>query len=151
NFKLKDIRQIYPAEPMYVKFNDRDPAFGTVVISNRQVTISGPEQLTLPDDELTGITPTGQQEIRNWSGDFSVGLSLQSGNRSVTTITTRAELARRTPATALVLDYLGNYSDVDGNKVTDNQRVNLTYDIRLDRHWFLRPGQFEYYRDSIAN
>src|SRR5262249_21396692 len=68
NFKLKDIRQIYPAEPMYVKFNDRDPAFGTVVISNRQVTISGPEQLTLPDDELTGITPTGQQEIRNWSG-----------------------------------------------------------------------------------
>ena len=150
-FKLKDVRQLYPAEPMYAKFNDREPAFGTIVISNRQVSISGPEQLTLSDDELTGITPSGERGMRDWSGNFSAGLSLQSGNRQVTTVTTRGELARRTPATALVLDYLGNYSDVDGSKVTDNQRVNLSYDIRLDRHWFIRPAQFEYYRDSVAN
>jgi len=151
NFKLKDVRQLYPAEPMYVKFDNREPAFGTIVISNRQVSVSGPEQLTLPDDQLTGLTPSGELGIHDWSGNLSVGLSLQSGNRQVTTVSTSAELARRTPATTLILDYLGNYSDVDGSRVTDNQRVNLTYDIRLDKHWFLRPGQFEYYRDSIAN
>jgi hypothetical protein len=29
--------------------------------------------------------------------------------------------------------------------------VNLSYDVRLNRNWFVRPVQFEYYHDSQAN
>ncbi|HOX55372.1 MAG TPA: DUF481 domain-containing protein [Candidatus Paceibacterota bacterium] len=86
-----------------------------------------------------------------WSGNFSVGLSLQSGNNRFITLTTSGELARRSPNTDLVLDYLGNYSQVNGIESANNQRLNFTYDIRLDRHWFIRAPQLEYYHDPLAN
>jgi len=29
--------------------------------------------------------------------------------------------------------------------------VTLTYDVRLNKDWFVRPAQLEYYRDQLAN
>jgi hypothetical protein len=60
-------------------------------------------------------------------------------------------LLRLTPNTKLDLNYLGNYSELDGAVNANNDRVNLTYDVRLNRDWFVRPVQFEYYRDPLAN
>jgi hypothetical protein len=76
---------------------------------------------------------------------------LQSGNHSQTTVTSSAELARRTPNTTLLLDYLGNYSKVDNVENANNDRGNATYDIRLNHDWFVRPVQLECYHDPLAN
>jgi putative salt-induced outer membrane protein YdiY len=107
--------------------------------------------VSLPRDQLTGITPGGKREIEFWSGNLSIGLSLQSGNTRQVNLNTSAELVRRTPATVFELDYLGNFSEVNGEQNANNQRINGSYDIRLDRHWFLRPVNVEYYRDQLAN
>ena len=137
---------------MFTQFEGREPAYGTAVISNKVVTVNGPEPLSLPLDELMGITPSGGRTgIRNWSGEATVGISLQSGNSRQTTVTSSAELARRTPATTLLLDYLGNYSEVDNVQNANNDRGNATYDIRLNRDWFVRPIQVECYHDPLAN
>ena len=148
---LKDVRQVYPANPLFTKFDGRDQIYGTVVVSNDVVTVSGPEQVSLPRDQLTGITPGGKREFDFWSGNLSVGLSLQSGNTKQTTLSTSAELARRTPATTAQLNYLANYGEAEGVQNANNQRINGLYDIRLNRHWFLRPVYLEYYRDQLAN
>ncbi len=148
---LKDVWQVYPANPLFTKFDGRGQIFGTVVISNAVVRVFGPEQVTLPRDQLTGITPGGNREFDFWSGSLSLGLSLQSGNTRQATLTTSAEVARRTPATTVQLDYLANYSEAEGVQSANNQRLNGFYDIRLNRHWFLRPAYLEYYRDQLAN
>ncbi len=99
-----------------------------------------------------GITPSGGKTgINNWSGNAVLGLSLQSGNNRQTTISSSAELARRTPNTTLLFDYLGNYSQVNDVESANNDRINLSYDIRLNQDWFVRPVFFEYYHDSLAN
>jgi len=99
-----------------------------------------------------GITPSGGRTgIRNWSGNFNLGLSLQSGNNDQLTVITSAELARRTPNTTLLFDYLGNYSQANNIQSANNDRVNATYDVRLNQDWFVRPVQLEYYHDSLAN
>jgi len=150
--KLKDVRKAFPKEPMYTLFEGRGPVFGHVMLSNDLVIVSGDEPLVLSRDSLTGITPSGGiTGIRSWSGKATLSLSLQSGNKDQTTLTTSAEITRRTPNTRLELDYLGNYSEANGEKNTDNDRVNLTYDIRLNKSWFVRPVQSEYYRDPLAN
>jgi putative salt-induced outer membrane protein YdiY len=148
---LKDVRQLYPANPLFAKFDRRDQVFGTVIISNDLVQVSGPEQISLPRDQLTGITPGGKRELDFWSGNLNIGLSLQSGNTKQTTLSTSAELARRTPATTIQLNYLANYGETEGVQSANNQRLNGIYDIRLTRHWFLRPAYLEYYRDQLAN
>jgi putative salt-induced outer membrane protein YdiY len=122
-----------------------------VVVSNEVVEVFGPEQVTLSRDQLTGITPGGEREFDFWSGNLSVGLSLQSGNSRQKTLTTSAEVARRTPATTVQLNYLGNYSEAEGVQNANNHRINGLYDIRLNRDWFLRPAYLEYYRDQVAN
>jgi putative salt-induced outer membrane protein YdiY len=149
--KLKDVRKIYTAKPMYTKFEGREPVHGAVVVSNDVVIVEGIEPLRLPRDDLTGITPGGKTGIKNWSGKVSAGLNLQSGNTKETTVNVSSELARRTPATELLLDYFGNYSEVNDRQNANNDRVDATYDIRLDRHWFVRPVQWEYFHDPLAN
>ena len=148
---LKDVRQVYPANPLFTKFNGRDQIFGQVVVSNEVVEVFGPEQVSVPRDQLTGITPGGSRELDLWSGNLNIGLSLQAGNTRQKTLTTSAEVARRTPATAIQLNYLANYSEAEGVQNANNQRVNGNYDIRLNSHWFLRPAYLEYYRDQLAN
>ena len=148
---LKDVRQLYPASPLFTKFNDRNQVFGNVVLSNDVVEVFGPEQVRLPRDQLAGITPGGRREIDFWSGKLNVALSLQAGNTKQATLSTSAEMARRTPATTIQLNYLGSYSVAEGIQNANNHRINGLYDIRLNRHWFLRPAALEYYKDELAN
>ena len=148
---LKDVRQVYPANPQFIKFHDRNQVYGRVVLSNDVVEVVGPEQLRLPREQLTGITPGGKREFDLWSGNVNLGMSLQSGNTRQVNLNTSADLTRRTPSTVGQLTYLGNFSAVEGVQDANNQRVTGSYDIRLDRHWFLRPAYLEYYRDPLAN
>ncbi len=150
--KLKDVRSLYTAHRMFTRFDYGLPLYGNVVISNDVVTVQSEPPVSLSRDELIGITyGGGKTGWSNWSGDVSMGLSLQSGNNEQTAISTSAELARRTPNTTLLIDYLGNYSQVNNVQSANNERVNTTYDIRLNQDWFVRPVQLEYYQDTLAN
>jgi len=150
--KLKDVSKVYSAHRVFTQFENQKPVYGRVVISNELVMVDGPEPLCLHRDLLIGVTPSGGKTgIGDWSGDFSLGLSIQSGNNSQTTLSTSAELARRTPNTTALLNFLGNYSQVNNVQSADNKRVNLSYDVRFNQDWFVRPVQLEYYQDSLAN
>jgi len=83
---LKDVRKIYPANPLFAKFNGREQIYGQVVVTNEVVEVFGPEQVSLPREQLTGITPGGKREFDFWSGSLSIGMSLQSGNTRQTTL-----------------------------------------------------------------
>jgi putative salt-induced outer membrane protein YdiY len=149
--KLKDVRQIYPGVPMYVKFDGQDQYYGIVTLSNDLVWVIGQVPVEMPRWQLTGITPGGKREVDFWTAKILLGVNLQEGNTKQATMNATAELARRTPATQLLLNYLGNFSSVDGEQNANNHRVNLSYDVRLNRDWFVRPVQLEYYRDQLAN
>ncbi len=150
--KLKNIRQVYTTHRVYTLFEGQEPVYGKVVLSNNTVTVLGPEAVSQPLELLTGITPSGGKTgIRNWSGKATAGVTLQSGNNRQATISTSAELDRRTPNTTLLLNYLGNYSQVNNVQNANNDRVNLSYDIRLNHDWFVRPIQLECYHDPLAN
>jgi hypothetical protein len=150
--KLKNVRGVYTAHPVYTQFEDREPVLGMVVISNEVVRVTGTNSMALNRDLLIGITPSGARTgIRNWSGSATLGVSVISGNNHQTTGSAAAELARRTPNTTLLLDYLGNYSEANGIQNANNDRFNATYDIRLNKDWFVRPLQFECYHDLLAN
>lgn len=151
SLNFKDIRQIYPANPVFTRFSDRRQIFSHVVVSNDVVEVIGPEQIRLPRDQLESITPGGNGEIAYWSGNLTAALSLQAGNSRQATLSTSAELARRTPSSNLQLNYLANYSVAEGIQSANNHRVNALYDVRLNRHWFVRPAYLEYYKDELAN
>jgi len=151
SLELKDVREIYSAKPMFIRFHGREQLYGTVAVTSNLVTVVGPEQIQLPREQLTGITPGGKRELDLWSGKVNLGLNLQSGNTKQVTFNASGELARRTPATEFLLTYLGNFGKVDETQNANNHRINVSYDVRLNRDWFVRPIQMEYYRDQLAN
>ncbi len=150
--KLKDVSQVYTAHRVFTQFENRQPAYGKVVISNDVVNVLGDDPFSLTRDLLIGVTPSGGiTGVRDWSGSANFGLSMQSGNQHQTTFSSAAELARRTPATTLLLNYLGNYGVANGVETANNNRFNGSYDLRLNRNWFVRPLQIEIYQDDLAN
>jgi len=146
-----DIKRLYTGEPMFVKFDGRAEVYGNVVVSNQMVFVDSAEPVGLSRYRLTGITPGGERELSFWSGELSLGLNLQSGNRDQLTLNVQGELARRTPATEFVLDFLSNYSELNGVESANNARLNGTLDVLLSRNFFVRPAMTELYHDRLLN
>lgn len=151
DLKLKDVRQLYSAKPVFTKFHDSQSFYGTVIISNQEVRISGAAVPNYTREELTGVTPGGEHEIKFWSAEASLGLNFQSGNTKQATLSASAEVARRTPDTRFLLNYLGDYSEVNDSESANNHRINSSFDYWLTRHWFIRPALAEAYHDPQAN
>lgn len=149
-FDWKDIAQVQLPRAL-VSYGERQTTSGALRVDRETVTISGVEQVSFPREELIGIAPGQPRELDYWSGKFNVGLNIRSGNSEQVDLVTKARLERRTPNTHLQLDYVGNFSELDGVESVENQRVNGTFNIFLTRRLFLVIPLAEYYRDPFQN
>jgi len=149
-FDWKDIYQVQLPRAL-VSYGERQTASGSLRVDRTTVTISGAEPLSFPRADLIGIAPGQPRERDYWSGKFNVGLNVRAGNTEQTDLVTKFRIERRTPNTHLKLDYVGNFSKLNGEENVDNQRVNGTFNYFLTRRLFLAAPLAEYYRDPFQN
>lgn len=150
-FDWKDIRQVRSAHLLDVLFVDGARRSGLVTITPEQVEVKGTEPPQIPREQLLGLTPGGASERSRWSGKASLGLTLRAGNTDQADYNAQAHLQRRTPATRLSLDYIGNLSKTGGQESANNHRVNTEFDRWLSRRVYLLIPFAEYYRDPFQN
>lgn len=150
-FDWKDVRQVRSEHIHDVLFLDRQTYSGPITITPTEVTVGGAEPHTHPRGDLLGITPGGATERSYWSGKLTVGLTMRAGNTEQLEFNSHASLQRRTPATRLSLDYLGNISSVDNVESANNHRVHGEFDLWLSRRLFLMLPFAEYYKDRFQN
>ena len=86
-----------------------------------------------------------------WSGGFSLGGTVRSGNNDQVDYTASLYLLRQTGRSRLPFTIYSSYGEVDSQRNTDNQRLNTQYDYYLDSEIFLTPFGIELYRDAIQN
>jgi putative salt-induced outer membrane protein YdiY len=150
-FDWKDIRQVRSPRTIDVLFVSGKKVSGPVTVTPDQVTVGGALPSVLPRDELQSLTPGGAKERDYWSIDLSAGLTLQAGNTRAVQYNAQVDLQRRTPATRLSLDYIGNVSSINDIESADNHRVNTEFDLWLSRRFYLVLPSAEYYRDPFQN
>jgi YD repeat-containing protein len=150
-FDWKDIRQVRSPRILDVLFIDGELVSGPVAITPTEVSVGAETPRVLPRAQLQSLTPGGSKERNYWSGNLSAGLTLRSGNTEQVEYNAQAHLQRRTPATRLTLDYIGNVSRVDGATSADNHRVNSEFDRWLSRRFYLILPFAEYYKDPFQN
>ena len=150
-YDWKDIRQMRSPRTIDVLFVDGKGASGPVMVTPEQVTVGGAEPRVVARDQLTSLTPGGSKERDYWSGNLTLGLTLQAGNTKAVQYNAQAHLQRRTPATRLSLDYIGNISSVNGDENANNHRVNSEFDLWLSRRFYLIIPFVEYYKDPFQN
>jgi YD repeat-containing protein len=150
-FDWKDIRQVRSSRTIDALFVDGEKVSGPVTITPAQVAVGRAEPRVLPRDQLQSLTPGGSRERNYWSGKLSLGLTVRAGNTEQVEYNAQARLQRRTPATRLSLDYVGNVSSLDGVESANNQRVNTEFDLWLSRRFYLILPFAEYYTDPFQN
>jgi putative salt-induced outer membrane protein YdiY len=150
-FDWKDIRQVRASHTQDVLFVGGEEVTGPVIITPEQVVFGGAEPLVYPRDQLQSVTPGGAKERNYWSGKVSAGLTLRAGNTEQLEFDAQAHLQRRTPATRLSLDYIGNISRVDGVESANDHRANSEFDLWLSQKFYLLIPFAEYYRDPFQN
>lgn len=150
-FDWKDIRQVRSPRTIDVLFVDGRRVSGPVTVTPEQVTVGGAAPDVLPRDQLQSLTPGGSKERDYWSLDLSLGLTVQAGNTRAVQYNAQVDLQRRTPATRLSLDYIGNFSMVNDAENANNHRVNGEFDYWLSQRFYLVLPSVEYYQDPFQN
>jgi putative salt-induced outer membrane protein YdiY len=150
-FDWKDIRQLRSPHFNEMLFEKQGTASGPVTITPDQVIVSGPAPRTFTRADLLSITPGGKRERDLWSGKIAMGLTLSAGNTESMDYNTQMNFQRRTPATRLSFDYLGNISSENQIQNANNHRVNAEFDVWMSRHLYIIVPQAEYFRDPFQN
>ena len=150
-FDWKDIRQVRSPRMLDMLLIDGSELSGPVMITPTEVTIGADSPSIVPRDQLQSLTPGGSRERNYWSGSLSAGLTLRAGNTESVDYNAQAHLQRRTPATRLSLDYIGNYSVQDSVESANNHRLNSEFDLWLSRRLYLILPFAEYYTDPFQN
>lgn len=125
---------------------------GLVTIDrHRVIVVSDNGTRSFDRSLLISITPGAAAEEDNWSGKISFGFNHTRGNTDQTDKIGSLLIRRRTPSNRLLINYTGQFSDVNDIETINNHRLNLLYDVYPERGFFWRPIFFEYYHDPFQN
>lgn len=149
---LEDIEELRGRGMFAVTFVDGVPHRGQLNILGQSIFVSKSHgDVEFRRQDLVSITPAAKRERDRWTGDISLGLDVRGGNTEISEFDVFAGLARRTPASRMTLDYIGNTNETDGERVTDSHRVNLAVDRFTGRRFYWRPISAQYYKDELQN
>ena len=151
-FDWEDVKQVRGHRIFSVRFEGPMTVEGLLLVTEDKVFVTvGEERQKFDRSQLVAIAPGESKEINYWSAKLSLGLNLSSGNTEQTQYSAIANISRRTSATRFVTDYLGNFTETNGEETVNNQRLNSYFDIFKTRKYFFRPVFAEYYRDPFKN
>jgi len=150
----KNVKYLKSYEPYKLRFDSqgRTPITGVIEVINDivKVTTDYDEKIFKRSDLLT-IASGKETEISYWKSKITFSLNLREGNTKQTDFTSKINAKRRTTDSKLVLDYLGNFTEVEQTQTINNHRLNATYNFYLTRNFFLTPFFSEFYRDPFQN
>jgi len=148
----EDVRQVRGHRVFSLRLEGPITVNGMLQVNEDTVFVGiGEDRQEFERSQLVAIVPGEPREINYWSAKLSFGLNFTRGNTEQTQWSTTANIKRRTPATRFVTDFLGNFTETDGEENIDNQRLNAYFDIFKTRKYYLRPFFGEYYRDPFTN
>jgi len=146
-----DVRLVRTARIVRVRFLRQPPVTGRLFVDGDVVRVVGDEERQFDRADLLTIASGEPNELSYWSGSVSFGANLRRGNTEQVEINTIARGLRRTVRSRISLEYLGAYNVTNEVTTTDNQRLSSDVDWFVTDRLFIRPTQFEYYKDPFQN
>jgi len=125
---------------------------GVLRIKEEVVTIiQGIDTYTFNRDQIVSIAYGGETELQLWSGKLTFNLDIQQGNTQQLNYSSLAYLMRRTSQTRLRFDYLGNIAHTQTEEISNNTRLDESFDIFMTKEFFITPITIEYVNDFYQN
>lgn len=149
---LDDIVSVHGRGLFVVSFRNGRPVYGELNIRGETIVVTSENgHVEIRRQDLVSITQAAERERDRWAGDISIGLNARRGNTEISEIDISTGLRRRTPTSRLILDYIGNTNETDGQKITDSHRINMSVDRFTGGRFYWRPVSVQYYKDELQN
>jgi len=150
--KWKKVKYIKSSEPYSLRFDGRLQATGAIEITQDEVHVTTDyDDQTFERSALLSIASGHETEISKWVNKVTFSINARRGNTNQTDFSSKISAKRRTINSRLLLDYLGNFTEVEKTETINNHRLSSTYDIFLARDLFLTPVSAEFFRDPFQN
>lgn len=150
----KNVKYLKSYEPYSMRFDSQGRAsiIGIIEVVGDKVHVKTDyDDRTFDRSDLQTIASGKDTEISYWKNKVTFALNIRKGNTDQTDFTSKITAKRRTTDSRLVLDYLGNFTEVEEAETINNHRLNETYDIFLTRDLFWTPIFSEFFRDPFQN
>jgi putative salt-induced outer membrane protein YdiY len=150
--ELEDILNVHGRGSFAVTFANERPVRGELQIREEQVVIVAAGQRHEGSrTDLVSITPVAQRERDRWHGDIGFGTNARKGNTEIAELSIDIGFQRRTPTSRYTVEYLANMNETDGERITDNHRINTGLDRFTGRRLYWRPFSAQYFKDEFQN
>ncbi len=152
--KWKNVKYLKSVEPYNLRFDSqgRTPITGIIEVIGDTVTVTTDyDEQTFSRRDLNTIASGKNTELSFWKSKITFSLNLRQGNTNQTDFTSKINAQRRTTDSRLILDYLGNFTEVEDAQTINNHRLNATFNFYLTRYFFLTPLFSEFFRDPFQN
>jgi putative salt-induced outer membrane protein YdiY len=151
-FDFEDVTQIKSYHTISVNIDGVAEFTGIIRLKNDKIRIiQGDKEFVFLTSQIVSFAHKGKSNLEYWTGKISIGIDQKKGNTDQFDYSASIHLKRRTSATRLVLDYLGNMSSVNNEDTANNHRINEVFDIFVTKQFFWTPLFSEYYKDKYQN
>jgi hypothetical protein len=154
-FDWEDVKYVRSSRIISIRFEGPEgpnTVKGILVVNENKVIVTNGEEIQEFDrSRLVAMAPGAPKEINYWSVKITFGLTLTGGNTEQFQWATIANIKRRTSATRFVIDWLGNFSETEGEQTINNKRVTSHFDVFKTRKYYFTPFFGEYLRDPFVN
>lgn len=149
---LEDIRNVHGRGSFAVTFANERPVRGELQIREGTIVIvTATQRHEGLRADLVSITPAAERERDRWIGEIGLGGNVRQGNTDIAELSIEIGFLRRTPVSRFTLDYLGDFNETDGERITDSHRINTGLDRFTGRRLYWRPFSAQYLKDVIQN
>jgi hypothetical protein len=152
NLDWEDVARVRSPRQNSLRFEGKVIVKGTILIKDGIVKVGTEEGEKVFDRaRLLTIIPGEPTEANYWDGKFSVGITARSGNTDQTESQFLLNVKRRTLASRFVMDYVGNYGELEQVQNVNNHRVDAKFDFFVTRTFYMTPLSVEFYKDPFQN
>ena len=150
--ELDDIERFYSGRIYAVSIQGAGSIVGKLRIEGQRLFIQDSDSEQVYQlGRLVSVTYSAQRERDRWSGEATLGLNFRRGNADIVEYNMLLGLQRRTPNSRVLIDYIGNFNETEGEQVSNNHRVNASIDRFSGSRFFWRPFLGQYFRDPFQN
>lgn len=146
------VKYIKSSKPYSLRFDGRITATGAIEVTQNTVQVNTDyDDQTFNRSELVSIATGKETELSKWTNKITFSFNVRRGNTDQTDFTSKISAKRRTVNSRLLLDYLGNFTEIEETETINNHRINGTFDIFITRDLFVTPLSVEFFRDPFQN
>jgi len=147
-----DVAELRSPRQLTYRFEDIGNYTGTAVMRGDTIVVATAlGTRSFPRDKLILILEGSMREINYWSARAGLGLVTRSGNTSQADFNTTVRVRRLTPKTRGILDYAGNYGEVDSIETINNHNLSASFDVLVAAGFFVTPLGVNFFRDPFQN